>query len=128
MPDICGKRSAMAMPNFSSLLLVFTLQANQPLTRVNFYFEMKQSFFACTEKTDLEHIMSLMTGLPWSVGQREDALSYGRAHCLQIPRGNVIVDRWEEDFFCVRPRSFRRVCLWVPSELIRNTHLDDGVF
>lgn len=116
------------MPNFSSLLLILALPANAPLMRVNPYFQMQQPFFACTEKADLEHIMRLMTGPPWSVGQREQALGYGRDRCLQIPRGNVIVERWEGDFSCVRPPSFRRVCLWVPRELIRNTHLDDGVF
>jgi hypothetical protein len=116
------------MPNFSSLLLILTLQAHQPLMRVNPYFEIKQPFFACTEKADLEHIRRLMTGPPWRVGQREEALGYGLDHCLQIPRGNVIVERWEGDFSCVRLRSLRRVCLWVPRELIRNTHLDDGVF
>jgi hypothetical protein len=116
------------MPNFSSLLLVLTLQANQPLIRVNPYFEIKQPFFACAEKADMEHIMRLMTGPPGRVGQREAALGYGFAHCQQIPRGNVIVQRWEGDFSCVRTSPAWRVCLWVPREMIRNTHMDDGVF
>jgi hypothetical protein len=116
------------MTNFSGMLLIFALQANPPLLRVNFFFEMKQPFFACAEKADLETIISLMTRWPQGTSQREEALGYGRAHCLQIPRGIVSIERWEGDFSCVRTRSLRRVCLWVPRELIRNTNLDDGVF
>jgi hypothetical protein len=118
----------MAMANFSSLLLILTLQPNAQLIEVNPYYELKQPFFACSEKTDLEHIMRLMAAPPWRVGQRRAALDYGRERCLQIPRGNVLVERWEGDFSCIRPHSFRLVCLWVPRELIRDTHLDDGVF
>jgi hypothetical protein len=116
------------MTNFSSLFLIFAVQANPPFTRVNAFFEIKQPFFACAERADLETIISLMTRWPQGTSQREEALSYGRAHCLQIPRGIVGIERWEGDFSWVRTRALRRVCLWVPRELIRNTNLDDGVF
>jgi hypothetical protein len=116
------------MPSFSSLLLIFALQANAPLIRANFLPEMKQPFFGCAEKADLEHLIRLMTRLPPGADPRADALSYGRARCTQIPRGIVSIERSEGDFSCVRSRASQRMCLWVPRELIGNSKLDDGVF
>jgi hypothetical protein len=115
------------MPNFNSLLLIFMLQANQPFTRVNSVPEMKHPFFGCAEKADLEYLIDLMTRLPRGAG-RGDALAYGRAHCIQIPKEVVTVERWEGNLACIRGRSSRRVCVWVPRELIGSSPIDDGVF
>jgi hypothetical protein len=110
------------------LLLIYALQANTPLAPANFIPEMKQPFFGCAERADLEHLITLMAGLPRSAGQRDDALSYGRAHCIPIPRGFVNIERSEGDFACIRARSSRGKCLWVPRGLIGDSKLDDGVF
>jgi hypothetical protein len=116
------------MPNFSSLLLILALQPGLPPTPVNFIPEMKRPFFGCAEKADLEHLVYLMTGLPQGAGRRDDVLSYGRAHCIPIPRGFVSIERSEGDFSCIRPHSSRGRCLWVPRGLIGDSTLDDGVF
>jgi hypothetical protein len=126
--DVSPRTWVTGMPSISSLLLILALQANAPLMRANFLPVLKQPFFGCAEKADLEHLMHLMTRLPPVAEQRADALGYGRAHCIQIPKGIVSIERSEGDFSCVRSRASQRICLWVPRELIGNSRLDDGVF
>jgi hypothetical protein len=116
------------MANFSSLLLIFTLQAHEPAMRANFLPEMKQPFFGCAEKADLEHLIRLMARSPRGAGQNEDALILFRTRCIRIPKAIVNIERREGDFACVRARKSQRTCLWVPGELIGDSVLDDGVF
>jgi hypothetical protein len=108
--------------------LILALQPSLPPTPANFIPEMKRPFFGCAEKTDLEHLVYLLTDLPQSAGRRDDALGYARAHCIPVPPGFISIERSEGDFSCIRVRSSRNKCLWVPRGMIGDSKLDDGVF
>jgi hypothetical protein len=114
------------MPVLSSLLLIFTLHAEANFTRVNAVLEIRQPFFGCAEKADMEYLIELMNQLPEGSG-REHALAYGRARCIQIPKQMIEIERREDNFACIRASQSRK-CLWVPRELIGSSGLDDGVF
>jgi hypothetical protein len=114
------------MSVLSSPLLILTLHAGANFTRVNAVQEIRQPFFGCAEKADMEYLIELMNRLPEGSG-RAHALAYGHARCIQIPKQIIEIERGDNNFACVRASQSRK-CLWVPRELIGSTGLDDGVF
>jgi hypothetical protein len=88
------------MPVLSSLLLILTLHAGANFTRVNAVQEIRQPFFGCAEKADMEYLIELMNRLPEGSG-RAHALAYGHARCIQIPKQIIEIERGDNKF-CLR--------------------------
>jgi len=114
------------MRYFCGLLLIMALQADARFAHANTLQEIKQPFFGCAEEADLEYLIELMNQLPEGSGRRH-ALAYGRARCIQIPKQTIKIERGDGNFAYVWTSQSRR-WLWVPSELIGSSGLDDGVF
>jgi hypothetical protein len=94
--------------------------------RANNLIELKHAFFGCAVKADAEQLERLLRAASKANGGAEAVVAYGKAHCLELRRGIVDVERWEAAYVCVhRPPG---TCLWMPRALIGLSLVDDGVF
>jgi hypothetical protein len=109
-----------------SFLITLSLQPYPHLTPVNSLQELKQPFLGCAQKADLDRVVKMMDESS-GVEKAKRALRYGRAHCVQLQKGIVSVVRRLGDDTCVVRRPYQS-CLWVPTELIGSSFLDDGAF
>jgi hypothetical protein len=94
--------------------------------RANSLMELKHAFLGCAIKADAEQLERLLRAASNANGGAAAVVAYGNAHCLEMRRGIVEVERWDKAYVCVRhpPES----CLWVPRALIGTSLIDDGVF
>jgi hypothetical protein len=100
------------MPDmFKIFLLVLALFAPAATARANKIILLKQSVLACADKADLARVGK---DLPKD------------ARCIQLSKGPVKIHRVEGTYTCVYRTS--NSCLWVPSELIGESIMDDGAF
>jgi hypothetical protein len=102
----------MTMPRKSAiLLLVLSLLAPVGPARANKIILLKQLVVGCADKADLARVAK---DLPKD------------ARCIELSKGPVKIDRVEGTYTCVYRAS--NPCLWVPSELIGESIMDDGAF
>lgn len=94
-----------------SLLALFALLAPLGPARANEIILLKQPVLGCADKADLARAGK---DLPKD------------ARCIQLSKGPVKIQRVEGTYTCVYRAS--NPCLWVPSELIGESIMDDGVF
>jgi hypothetical protein len=102
----------MTMPRkFRILMLVLSLLAPLGPARANKIILLKQPVLGCVDKADLARAGK---DLPKD------------AHCIQLSKGPVKIHRVEGTYTCVYRAA--NPCLWVPSELIGESIMDDGAF
>jgi hypothetical protein len=102
----------MMMPwKFRILMLVLSLLAPFGPARADKIIVLKQPVLGCANKADLAR-----AGKDFPKDAR----------CIQLSKGPVKIHRIEGTYTCVyRPSN---PCLWVPSELIGESIMDDGAF
>lgn len=96
---------------FATLMLALSLLAAVGPARANKIILLKQPVLGCAQKADLARAAK---DLPKA------------ARCIELAKGPVKIDRIEGTYTCVYRAS--NPCLWVPSELIGESIMDDGVF
>jgi hypothetical protein len=105
----------MTMPRkFRILMLVLSFLALLPPlgpARANKIILLKQPVLGCADKADLARAGK---DLPKD------------ARCIQLSKGPVKIQQIEGTYTCVYRAS--NPCLWVPSEVIGESIMDDGVF
>jgi hypothetical protein len=94
-----------------SLLALLALLAPVGPAQANNIILLKQPVLGCADKADLARAGQ---DLPKD------------ARCIQLSEGPVKIRRVEGTYTCVYRGS--NPCLWVPSELIGQSIMDDGVF
>jgi hypothetical protein len=102
----------LTMPRkFRILMLVLSLLAPLGPAHANKIILLKQPVLGCADKADLARAGK---DLPKD------------ARCIQLSKGPVKIQRVEGTYTCVYRAS--NPCLWVPSELIGESTMDDGAF
>ena len=92
----------------------------------NSLIELKHAFMGCAVKADAEQLERLLRAASKANGGAEAVVAYGKAHCLELRRGIVEVEHWEQAYACVHHPP--ETCLWVPRALVGFSLFDDGVF
>ena len=110
-----------------AILALATATLAPPATaHANRLIELKHAFLGCAAKADAEQLERLLRAASKADGGADAVIAYGNAHCLELRRGIVEVERWEEAYVCVHHPP--ETCLWVPRVLVGFSLLDDGVF
>jgi hypothetical protein len=110
-----------------AILALATVTLAQPSTaHANSLMELKHAFLGCAVKADAEQLERLVRAASKANGGAEAVIAYGNAHCLEMRRGFVEIERWEEAYVCVHHPP--ETCLWVPRALVGSSLFDDGVF
>jgi len=110
-----------------AILALATATLAPPSTAyANSLIELKHAFMGCAVKADAEQLERLLRAASKTNGGAEAVVAYGNAHCLEMRRGIVEVERWEEAYVCVHHPP--ETCLWVPRALVGFSLWDDGVF
>jgi putative heme degradation protein len=108
------------------LALAMAMVAPHSTAHANSLIELKHAFLGCAVKADAEQLERLLRAASKANGGAEAVVAYGNAHCLEMRRGIVEVERWEEAYVCVHHPP--ETCLWVPRALVGFSLFDDGVF
>jgi hypothetical protein len=95
----------------TALSLVVSMLASVSAATANPILMLKHSVVGCLDKSDLTRAAS-------------EPPNDGR--CVRIEKGQVRIERVEGTYACVRRPQ--QSCLWVPSESIGLSILDDGAF
>ena len=108
------------------LALATVTLAPHSTAHANSLIELKHAFLGCAGKADAEQLERLLRAASKANGGAEAVVAYGNTHCLELRRGIVEVERWEEAYVCVHHPP--ETCLWVPRALVGFSLFDDGVF
>ena len=71
--------------------------------------------------------MQLARELPRGILKNEAIREYANGRCRALFRGaSTTIVKSDGGYVCVR--DWQANCLWIPSEAVKETNMDDGVF